>query len=103
MAERITEAELREVESLTAFDGPVRQHAAQRLVAEVRRLRSLVTAVATLHKSMDTVDEDGRDYEQGVCLWCGLGLEEGRSYESTHLSDCAWSAVRAEARAIRSE
>lgn len=43
MSERITEAELREMEP-TAFDGPLTQAAQGRLVTEVRRLRALIIA-----------------------------------------------------------
>ncbi len=74
----------------------------ERVLPEVRRLRESIVGLATLHPSMDTVDEDGRDYEQGICLWCGRGLQEG-SCEKSHTPECAWVAARDEAEAIRAE
>jgi len=94
MSERLTEAELREIEEpgLDGF-GPVRRAFAERLVAEVRRLRGLIVAVAFRDGSNGTAPEG--DYG---CVFC-----EAHLFEGPHKSGCPWPALEAEASAIREE
>lgn len=108
MSERISEAMLADIEKTASppYEAPTPgswRHTSVRLGAEVRRLRALIERVATPKEGDGSIDQDGRDYEQGICQWCGLALEEGRSYERSHLADCAWSALRTEADSMREE
>lgn len=107
--ERMTEADLQALEGgarARATEPETENVSAQmflRVLTEVRRQRALIARVATLHDPDGSIDEDGRDYEQGICQWCGLGLEEGHAYHNPHVRDCPWAALLAEARAIREE
>jgi hypothetical protein len=90
MAERITEAFLRDIEGSigvpplapnSVIAGPL-----QIMIAEVRRLRGLIAPWARRGPS-----DDGED-----CMFCGLT-------PSQHAASCPWPVLEAEAKAIAEE
>jgi len=110
MSERITQVDLDAYEAdATGSEDLLRRDDVLSLIAEVRRLRGLIMAVANPKSSDGSIDfKDGRDYEQGICQWCGVGLNVIRNgdevnYEDVHAPSCGWIAVQIEARTIREE
>jgi hypothetical protein len=109
MSERITEAELQDVERaaapIAAYAPGVGESMANlargvlRYISEVHRLRGLIVAAG--------VDPFDTNSSPETCSWCSGGDwapgVEPRDGTERHVMNCPWPALEAEARAIREE
>lgn len=106
MSERITEAELRDIEIKAprfvgemALDPVLELFAANclDLVAEVRRLRGLIAEAV----GVDPLVGPRCPRQDGCCWWCDADVEPPPA--EPHAPDCPWPALEAEALAIAKE
>ena len=94
MTERITEAELRDLDERWTREGEdaLIEPTVPELIAEVRRLRGLIVV------AMNAVDDGAEDYPV-LCGVCGITV-----YGNTkHENGCPVGSVNAEAKAIRED
>jgi hypothetical protein len=96
MAERLTEAQLRQAARRIDRTGEPGSplDIARRAIAEIHRLRSIiVSAVAPFPGGYEPVDDTG------CCLFCGVR----RSASDPHDGPCAWPRLVEEAEAVAAE